>query len=41
MTPSIILLLEVPLHSGNTVDGWNAKQVHQAVCTTFQLSANA
>ena len=35
----IIRLLEVLLHGGNTVGGWTAKQIHQAVLTTFQLSA--
>jgi hypothetical protein len=39
--PRIIRLLEVLLHGGNTVGGWTAKQIHQAVLTTFQLSANA
>jgi hypothetical protein len=34
----IIRLLEVLLHGGNTVAGWTAKQIHQAVLTTFQLS---
>src|SRR5271167_2072689 len=34
----IIRLLEVLLHGGNTVGGWSAKQIHQAVLTTFQLS---
>ncbi len=29
------------LHGGNTVGGWTAKQIHQAVLTTFQLSAGA
>jgi hypothetical protein len=33
-----IRLLEVLLHGGNTVGGWTAKQIHQAVLTTFQLS---
>jgi hypothetical protein len=37
----IIRLLEVLLHGGNTVGGWTAKQIHNAVLTTFQLSANA
>jgi hypothetical protein len=37
----IIRLLEVLLHGGNTVGGWTAKQIHQAVLATFQLSANA
>jgi hypothetical protein len=35
----MIRLLEVLLHGGNTVSGWTAKQIHQAVVTTFQLSA--
>jgi hypothetical protein len=34
----IIRLLEVLLHNGSTVGGWNARQIHQAVLTTFQLS---
>ena len=34
----IIRLLEVLLHSGNMVGGWPARQIHQAVLTTFQLS---
>jgi len=34
----IIRLLEVLLHGGNTVGGWTAKQIHQSVLTTFQLS---
>jgi hypothetical protein len=37
----IIRLLEVLLHGGNTVGGWNAKQIHAVVLTTFQLSAKA
>src|SRR6267154_3368104 len=35
----IIRLLEVLLHGGNTVGGWTATQIHEAVLTTFQLSA--
>jgi hypothetical protein len=35
----IIRLLEVLLHNGSTVGGWTAKQIHEAVITTFQLSA--
>jgi hypothetical protein len=35
----IIRLLEVLLHNGSTIGGWTAKQIHQAVLTTFQLSA--
>jgi hypothetical protein len=34
----IIRLLEVLLHSGSTVGGWTAKQIHGAIATTFQLS---
>jgi len=34
----IIRLLEVLLHGGSTVGGWTAKQIHQAVLTSFQLS---
>ena len=34
----IIRLLEVLLHGGTTVGGWTAKQIHQAILTTFQLS---
>jgi hypothetical protein len=37
----IIRLLEVLLHGGNTVGGWTAKQIHQSVLTTFQISAKA
>ena len=37
----IIRLLEVLLHGGNTVGGWTAKQIHQSVLTTFQLSAKS
>jgi len=37
----IIRLLEVLLHGGNTVGGWTAKQIHNAVLTSFQLSATA
>jgi hypothetical protein len=36
----MIRLLEVLLHGGNTVGGWTAKQIHQAVLTTFHLSQN-
>jgi hypothetical protein len=34
----IIRLVEILLHGGNTVGGWTAKQIHQAVLTTFRLS---
>jgi hypothetical protein len=33
-----IRLLEVLLHNSCTVGGWTAKQIHEAVVTTFQLS---
>ena len=34
----IIRLLGVLLHASPTLGGWTAKQIHQAVLTTFQLS---
>jgi hypothetical protein len=34
----IIRLLEVLLHGGTTVGGWTAKQIHEAILTTFELS---
>jgi hypothetical protein len=34
----IIRLLEVLLHGGTTVGGWTARQIHEAVLTSFQLS---
>jgi hypothetical protein len=34
----VIRLLEVLLHGGTQVGGWTAKQIHQAVLTTFGLS---
>jgi hypothetical protein len=37
--PRIIRLMEVLLHGGTTVGGWTAKQIHQAILTTFELSA--
>jgi hypothetical protein len=37
----MIRLLEVLLHGGNTVGGWTAKQIHEAVLTTFQLAASS
>ena len=36
----VIRLLEVLLHGGNTVGGWTVRQIHQAVLTTFRLSAS-
>ena len=37
----ILRLLEVLLHGGNTIGGATAKQIHQAVLTTFGLSNQA
>jgi hypothetical protein len=37
----IIRLLEVLLHGGTHVGGWTAKEIHQAVLTTFDLSSRA
>jgi len=37
----VIRLLEVLLQAGSHLGGWTAKQIHQAVLTTFRLSANA
>jgi hypothetical protein len=34
----IIRLLEVLLHGGTTIGGWTAKQLHEAVLTTFDLT---
>ena len=34
----IIRLLEVLLHGGSHVSGWTAKQIHQAVLTTFGIA---
>lgn len=35
----MIRLMEVMLHGGLTVGGWTAKQIHQAILTSFGLSA--
>ena len=37
----IIRLLEVLLHAGTHVGGWTAREIHQAVLSTFHLSADA
>ena len=34
----MIRLMEVLLHGGTTVGGWTAKQIHEAILTTFHLS---
>src|SRR5262249_40619560 len=34
----VIRLLEVLLHGGTQVGGWTAREIHQAVLTTFDLS---
>ena len=36
--PRIIRLMEVLLHGGTHVGGWTAKEIHQAVLSTFALS---
>jgi hypothetical protein len=36
--PRIIRLLEVLLHAGSQLGGWNAKQIHQAVLSSFHIS---
>jgi hypothetical protein len=36
--PRVIRLSEVLLHGGPQVGGWTAKQIHQAILTTFRLS---
>jgi hypothetical protein len=36
----IIRLMEVLLHSGTQVGGWTAKQIHDAILTSFRLSPN-
>jgi hypothetical protein len=35
----VIRLMEVLLHAGTHVGGWTAKEIHEAVLTTFGLSA--
>ena len=35
----MIRLMEILLHGGTTAGGWTAKQVHNALLTTFELSA--
>ena len=37
----IIRLLEVLLHAGTQVGGWTAREIHEAILTTFDLSADA
>jgi hypothetical protein len=39
--PRLILLLEVLLYGGTQLGGWTAKQIKQAVLTTFRLSDHA
>lgn len=36
----IIRLLEVFLHAGTQAGGWSAKQIHEAILTSFHLSSN-
>jgi len=37
----VIRLPEVLLHTGSTLGGWTARQIHQAVLTSFHLSETA
>jgi hypothetical protein len=37
----VIRLLEVLMHGGTQVGGWTAKEIHQTVLATFQLSERA
>jgi len=37
----VIRLLEVLLHAGSNLGGWTARQIHQTILTSFQLSATA
>src|SRR6476660_10130854 len=37
----IIRLLEVLLHSGNSLGGWTARHIHQVILESFQLSQKA
>jgi len=37
----VIRLLEVLLHGGSHVRGWTARQIHQAILTTFHLADKA
>jgi hypothetical protein len=39
--PRVIRLLEVLLHRGTVAGGWTAKQIHQAILTTFHLTERA
>jgi hypothetical protein len=39
--PRVIRLLEILLHGGTHIGGWTAKQIHDAVLTTFGLSEGA
>ena len=36
--PRMIRLMEVLLHAGTRVAGWSAKQIHESVPATFQLT---
>jgi hypothetical protein len=36
----MIRLMEVFLHGGTRLAGWSATQIHQAILSSFQLSAN-
>jgi len=36
----MIRLMEMLLHSGTIVSGWTARQIHEAILTIFDISAN-
>jgi len=36
----MIRLMEVLLHSGTVVSGWTARQIHEAILTSFRISAD-
>ena len=37
----MIRLMEVLLHGGTTVGGWSARQIHEALLTSFGLSVQS
>ena len=36
----MIRLMEVMLHGGTVVSGWTTRQIHEAILTIFQISAD-
>jgi hypothetical protein len=37
----MIRLMEVLLHGGTVVSAWSARQIHQAILTSFRIAATA